>query len=418
VPAGPGWATAPSSPKPSKLTFIYWPWGTTEAELCDKFEADWGIPVERMSESNVEPLFNKVNTMFAAGEPLDIIKCENQNVGEWGGAGVIQPIDGLPGLEEYKADMNDLCLQSMEHDGKFWGLPYYQSFFIAAYFQDHFEAAGITAPPTTYDELKEQAEKIKADGVAEHPILWMAGPGNAHVSFVFFELVHNWGGTVFDKDAVPTLGAGSKAREALTWWQDSFQKWEISAPESLELRYIPAAKATWTEKYSFHPLTHHYYMSLMNSQSQSPIAGRMKNFMCPNDGATLGWTVLETMGGNPHDRDWAWMLQQYVGGKTKDGQYTIGLKYAVDAMLGSGFNPVNENPAIKESWKKWTDVDLNLEQWKKATPIHLAVPALPKEWFNKWNDACVVSVQNCLAGKITPDQACDEMIAKHKEVSG
>ena len=243
-PAGPGWSTAPSSAKPSKLLFIYWPWGTTEAELCD---------------------------------------------------------------------------QSVVFDGKTWALPYYQSFF--------------------------------------------------------------------------------------------------TAPESLELRYIPTAKAFWTEEYSFHPVMHHYYFSPMNSQKESPIAGRVHNWLLPNDSATLGWTAMEAMGANAGNKEWAWMPQQYVGGKTRDGNCTIALKYGVDAMLGSGFRPVNANPAIKELWKKWMDVDLNLKQWDKATAVHLAVPALMKAWYSKWNDAAVVSIQNCLAGKITPDQASDEMIAKHKEVA-
>ncbi|MBC7223959.1 MAG: extracellular solute-binding protein [Anaerolineae bacterium] len=417
-PAGPAWATAPSVPKPDKLYWIYWPWGTTEQEMAEMFERDWGVPVERLSESNIEPLYNKVNTMFAAGEQLDVIKCLVSYMGEWVENGVIQPIDGLPGVEEYKKDMNDLCLQSVEWQGKTWALPYYQSFFCAFYFQDHFEQGGITAPPTTYEELVDQALKLKKDGVSEYPILWMAGPGNEHVAWEFYNLVHNWGGTVFDKDANPTLGPGSKAREALAWWQKTFQEWQISAPESLELRYIPAAKAFWTGKYSFHLFTHHYYSSLMNSQKESPIAGRVKNFLLPNGGATLGWTALFVMGANAGSREWAWMLMQYAGGKTKDGNYTAALKYGVDAMLGSGFRPVNENPAIMESWKKWIDVELNLKQWDLATAVHLAVPALMKPWFYKWQDAAQVSIQNCLAGKITADQACDEMIAKHKEVAG
>jgi len=400
------------------MYWIYWPWGTTETEMAEHFTKDWGVPVETISEANIEPLLNKVNTMFVAGEQLDVIKTIVANMGEWIENEVVQPIDGMPGVDEYKKDMNKLCLESVELLGKTWALPYYQSFYIPAYFQDHLEKAGFTAAPKTYEELEEQCLKIKTDGVTEYPILWMAGPGNEHVSWEYFNLVHNWGGTVFDKDAKPTLDAGSKAREALAWWRKSFQETKISAPESLELRYIPAAKAMWTEKYSFHLFTHHYYMSQMNSQTESPIAGRVKNFMMFNDGATLGWTALFVMSALAKSKEWAWQLMQAAGGRTKDGNYTAALKYGVDAMLGSGFNSVNNNPAIKESWKKWTDVDLNLQQWDKATAIQLAMPAMLKSWWNPWNDACAVTVQNCLGGKITADQACDEMIAKHKEVAG
>jgi len=417
-PAGPSWATAPSAPKPDKLYFIYWPWGTTEDEVVAQFESDWGVDVEQMPESNVEPLYAKVNTMYASGEQLDIIKTLTPWLAEWMDNGVVQPLDGLPGLEDYKKDMNKLCLQAMEVDGHFWGLPYYQSFFISAYFEDHLEKGGITAPPTSYEELVDQALKLKKDGVAEYPILWMAGQGAEHLTQEFYQLVWNWGGTVFDEDAKPTLGPGSKAREVLTWWQKTFQEWEITAPESLELRYIPACKAFWTGKYSFHLFPHHYYMSLLNSESESPIKGRVHQMMCFGDGRTLGWTEPFTMASTAASKEWAWMLLQAVGGKTKDGNYTAALKYAVGAMLGSGFKSVNSHPAVKEAWKKWTDVDLNLRQWEKATHKYKAIPAMLKPWHAKWQDAAQVSIANCLSGKITPDQACDEMIAKHKEVAG
>jgi ABC-type glycerol-3-phosphate transport system substrate-binding protein len=418
VPAGPAWSTAPSVAKPDKVYWVYWPWGKTEDEVAAQFEADWGLPVEKVAEPNVEQVYAKVNTLYAAGEQMDVIKTLTPWIGEWIDNEVIQPLDGLPGVDEYWNDMNELCRQTVKLDGKIWGLPYYQSFHIGAYFQDHFEKAGITEPPKTYEELVDVCLKLKKDGISEYPILWMAGQGAEHLTFQFYQLVWNWGGTVFDKDANPTLGPGSKAREALAWWAKTFQEWKITAPESLELRYIPACKAFWTGKYTFHFFPHHYYMSLLNSEAESPIKGRVKQMMCFGDGRTMGWTEIFTLGSTAKSKEWAWMLLQAAGGKTKDGNYTAAMKYGIGAMLGSGFNSVNRHPAIREAWKKWTDVDLNLKQWEKATVKFIVVPAMMKPWHQKWQDAAQVSIANCLAGKITADQACDEMIAKHKEVAG
>jgi multiple sugar transport system substrate-binding protein len=404
--------------KPGKLYFILYPWGTTEEELVEQFEADWGVDVEMLVESVNEPVYTKSNTMYVTGEQLDTIKTTFNWLAEWVEAGLLEPLDGLPGLDEYKKDMNDLCLQSAEFQGKTWGLPYYQTFFIAAHFEDHFDAGGIEAPPKTYDELVDQALKLKKDGVAEYPILWMGGMGTQHIMFIYFVLVHNWGGTVFDKDAKLTLGPGSKAREALAWWQKTFQEWKISAPESLELRFIPATKAFWTEKYSYLMFVHHYYMSMLNSEVESPIVGRAHNWLLPNGGATLGYTDLYTMCSTTGSKEWAWMLLQYLGGKTKDGQYTIAKKYAIKSMLGTGFDVVNKDPAVLELWRKWTDVDLNLQQGNLATAMPVAAPAVMRPWYGKWQDAGQVSIQKCLTGEITADEACDEMIAKHEEVAG
>lgn len=55
-------------------------------------------------------------------------------------------------------------------------------------------------------------------------------------------LTYNRGGVIFDKDLKPQLGPGSVARETLAWWQSTFKE-ELADPKSLELRFIPAAKA-------------------------------------------------------------------------------------------------------------------------------------------------------------------------------
>jgi multiple sugar transport system substrate-binding protein len=411
------WAQEPAAPRPDELYFSYWPWGTTEDDLVARFEDDWEVPVVQLAEPNIEPLFNMVNTMYVTGEPLDIIKTLINWLSEWRANEVIRSIDDLPGVDLYKQDMNELCLQAVEADGETWGLPYYQSFFTAAYFEDHFEEAGIEAPPESYDELVEQALQLKQDGVSEYPILWMAAQGGEHVTFEFFQLVHNWGGAVFDQDKNPTLDAGSEAREALAWWQRTFQEWEISAPESLELRFIPAAQAFWTGRYTYHMFTHHYYFNLLNSEAESPIAGRVHPWFLPNGGATLGWTALECMSSTTTSPEWAWMLLQYVGGKTRDGEYTIAKRYAIESMLGSGYDVVNRDPEVMEAWSRWTDVDLTLEQWDQATSTHIAVPAMMEPWFQRWQDAAQVAIQNCLTGQVTADEACDEMIDLHRRLT-
>jgi len=410
--------------KPEKLVFMYWPWpwpsGTTEAELITQFEQDWGIRVERVIEPDYEPmLLDLVNTRHAAGGQIDVIKGLMNWLGDWIDPGVIQSIDGLRGLQDYKQDMNDLCRQCVEHEGKTWGLPYYQNFFTAVYFEDLFDKGGVTAPPTNWDELVCQALKLKKDGVAQYPILWPAGQGGTEqLTYVFYQLVHNWGGTVFDEELRPSLGPGSKARDALAWWHKTFHEWEISAPESLEYRFIPAVKAFWTGKYSHHLFTRAYYMRYLNHETESPIRGRVHQWFLPNGGATLGWTAFYALGSNTRSPEWAWKLLQYMGGKTKDGQYTIAKRYAMDTMLGSGFDPVNRDAEVQAAWKKWTDVELNMRQWERATAVSAVVPAMMKPWFRKWQEGVMAAVWNCLAGKTTADRACDEMIARYHEVVG
>src|SRR5205085_2121741 len=152
----------------------------------------------------------------------------------------------------------------------------------------------------------------------------------------------------------PQLGPGSVARETLAWWQKTFKD-ELADPKSLEVRFIPAAKAFNTGDYLYLLPLHHYYISLVNDPAQSPIAGKGKYALMPGDGKTLGYTMLYLMSTASKNKEWAWRLLQTLGGKTKDGRYTQAERLATDAMLGSGYESVMKSDVIKQGWAKWGD---------------------------------------------------------------
>jgi hypothetical protein len=39
------------------------------------------------------------------------------------------------------------------------------------------------------------------------------------------------------------------------------------------------------------------------------------------------------------------------------------------------------------------------------------VPTVSQKWYPRWSDAMNVELTACLQGKITADQACDNMVA-------
>ena len=54
----------------------------------------------------------------------------------------------------------------------------------------------------------------------------------------------------------------------------------------------------------------------------------------PGDGKTIGYTMLYFLASATKNREWAWKLLQYLGGRTKNGEYTQAQRLAQDAMLG------------------------------------------------------------------------------------
>ena len=69
------------------------------------------------------------------------------------------------------------------------------------------------------------------------------------------------------------------------------------------------------------------------------------------------------------NKEWAWKLLQYLGGRTKDGKYTQANRLAKDAMLGSGYQSVMNSDLLKQGWAQWGDVPTILDIWDKASYI-------------------------------------------------
>ena len=403
------WATRPAG-NPLSLTFVVWQYGKIYEQISKQFEADWGIKLRQIIEPNVEPMVAKLTSMYAASEPVEVSLSPMQYLASFIDQGIAQPIDGLPGVDEYVKDFTPFTRTVAQRDGKTWGLPYFSTVWTFIYNSELLAKAGFKDKPfKSYSELLEQARKAKKDGVAKYPLLWVAGPGFEQLPGTWFSLTANRNGVIFDKALAPQLGPGSIARETLRWWQSTFKE-ELADPNSLNLRFIPAVKAFNAGQHVYLGTLHHYYLQLAND-AQSPIAGKARFVGHPFDGKTIGYTMLYIMPSTAKNKEWAWKLMQYLGGRTKDGRYTQAERLASDAMLGSGYQSVMDSAVLREGWAKWGEVPAILGAWNKAANFADIVPAVTQKWYPRWSDMMNVELTSCLQAKITADQACDNMVA-------
>src|SRR5207249_3440156 len=300
----------------------------------------------------------KLTAMYAAGDTVDVSQSPMQYLANYIEQGIALPIDGLPGVEQYVRDFTPFTRAIAQRDGKTWGLPYFSTVWTFMYNDELLTRAGFKDKPfRSYPELVDQARKAKRDGVARYPILWIGGQGFEQLPGTWFSLTCNAGRHVY-------LGT-----------------------------------------------LHHYYVSLINDAAQSPIAGKGRVLGHPGDGKTIGYTMLYILTGNTKDREWAWKLLQYLGGRTKNGEYTQANRLATDAMLGSGYQSVMDSELLRKGWSKWGDVPTILSAWKGATNFAEVVPTVSQPWYPRWSDMMNVELTACLQGKVTADQACDNMVA-------
>jgi len=406
---GAPWTLAPKS-KVDKVNFVVWTYGDIYARISKQFEADWGVKVEStISSFNDHP--TKLATMFAAGEKIDVSQSSPFSFTNFVDQGLVEPIDGLPGAADYVKDFSGFTKQVAIQNGKAMGLPYFSAIWVWNYYAEMMEKAKIDKPFATYDELIEHCVRAKKDGIARYPILWVAGVGLEQLPGTWISLTWNRGGTFFDKQGNHQLGPGSIARETLKWWANTFEKGlDIADPESLKVQFVGSAKAYGAGKNLYRGPNHHYTLNVVNDPAQSPIAGKVKVHGWPGEGKTIGVTHVYFLSTANRDKEWAWKLLQYLGGRTKDGQYTQAVNLAKDAMLGSGYQSVMQSDAVKQGWAPWGDVDAILKMWDKASYIGEVCNSVYKPWHFPWTDQVNIEVQKCLTGQLTADQACDNLI--------
>jgi multiple sugar transport system substrate-binding protein len=406
------WAERPGG-KVDRVNFVVWTYGDIYTKISKKFADDWGVTVDStISSFNDHP--TKLMTMYAGGETIDVSQSSPFSFPSFISQGLVEPLDGLPGTADYLADFTQSAKQVAVYDGKLMGLPYFSTVWVWNYYTDLLDKAKFE-PFTSYDELLEQLRKAKKDQIVDYPIQWIAGVGLEQLPGTWYQLTWNRGGSFFDQQGNHQLGPGSIARETLKWWIATFTE-GLADPESLKVQFTSGAKAFTAGKNLYRGPNHHYGLNIMNDPSQSPIAGKVKVWGSPGDGKTIGDTHVYFLCTANRDRDWAWKLLQYLGGKTKDGAYTQADTLARDAMLGSGYASVMKSAAVAEGWKPWGEPQKILQIWDKATYVGEVCNSVYQPWHFPWTDRVNIEVQKALTGQITADRCCDTLIAAIKEV--
>lgn len=122
--AGP-WSEAPGS-SVDQLNFVVWTYGDIYSKISQKFKEDWGVQVDStISSFNDHP--TKLITMFAGGETIDVSQSSPFSFPNFIDQGLVEPLDDMPGIEDYVSDFTPFTKQVATYDGQTMGLPYFSS---------------------------------------------------------------------------------------------------------------------------------------------------------------------------------------------------------------------------------------------------------------------------------------------------
>jgi multiple sugar transport system substrate-binding protein len=208
------------------ITFLTPPWGVPpDPALLDAFEAESGITVEIIEKSPIETLYQDVQVAAAAGQPAaDVIFLTEDAPSNIIATGNVEPLDDL--IEANGTDMSQFeKVDFWQLDGAQIGIPVYSQLVMMDYNTEKLAQAGFDAPPTTWDELTEQARAIKEQGIDEYPISFGA------IDWSWYLMALSMGDPMFDEELNPVFAdEGSGARRAMALLLSYFAD-ELITPE-------------------------------------------------------------------------------------------------------------------------------------------------------------------------------------------
>ncbi len=314
---------------------------------------------------------------------------------------------------DMKNNMFPASWNGVTRNGKIYGLPWLMDVKYFIYNKDILDKAGITAPPTTWEELLTQAKTIKDKGLLEFPIIWSWNQKEGVVCD-FTVLLFGNGGSFLDASGKPAFN-NEKGVQVLTWMKSTLDAGltnpsSISSDENAVRDNFIAGNAAFAVNWL-------YEFTDSNNPDMSKVAGQAAFAAMPvfkagadagiKSSSVDGSSAFGIMATSPNVEQ-TWKFLTYLS------SYNVQSKYSAEML------PV---------WKNAFEGD-NLTKLLAAVPTNpITVPAFLGQfpyanerptvsYYNEASAALQLAIQEALTGVKSPQQALDDAAATWVTLAG
>lgn len=397
--------SAPASSEPAaepqaggEITVMVPDWAVPSDEMLDAFTAETGVEVV-MNVVGWDDIRNKIAIAATGGAAAaDVVEVDWSWVGEFNSADWLEPlevsqddIDGMPSIQSFMVD------------GKVLALPYANDFRIAYYNTEHFEKAGITEAPKTWDDVYAAMKKIKEAGIVEYPYsMPMNADESATTSMVWLALAK--GGKVFNDDRTLNQDA---VMDALAFI-DAAVKEGLVDPANKTASGMDAYRKLTAGEASFivGPTS---FVSRVNDEKESQVVGKVAPILLPGaaDVSTQTFALPEGVGVTKFSKNKEgakafvkWFNSPETQVQLNEVQNTMPTRTAVlQQLIDSG---------------KLQNTGALLEESKRImSPFPGGVP----DYYSEMSNAIYNAINEMVLGSKTPEEAFEAMNAKVTELA-
>lgn len=405
--------------KPIELNLLAWSYSveTVQSNLEMFMKDNPGIKVN-YSDVSWFNYHDMMATRFTSKTPTDVVYNTDEFLEEWDSAGWIVPLeDYYPQASGYKKNFPPYVTDALSFKGKLYGLPYFADIFIFIYNEDMIKQAGFSGPPTTWEEVTEQALAMKAKNICTYPVAMQFAQKEGWSIMTVTSMIYSLqNGSLFDKDLNPMFAqSGSAAWKMMTWIRDSLKKTQIMDLNSLQMAEIDVVKAMSAGKNAFTILVK-YNLAELNNPAASQLAGKFKMAMMPGDThETVGTARFYSLTKMAVDRgkaamDASWKLIEFLGGITNNTPYVV-RRWVLDKGLGVSYLNMYDDPEVIAAINKWGDVKLEREQALKARIKEGMTPFYPA-----WDVFTRAEMHKAWLGQTDPQAAMAASAGKWNEL--
>ena len=351
------------------------------------------------SQSNVTvqlqayPDYNTLNTKtlaaLAAGNPPDMAQCYENWATRYNQSKALAEltpyINAKDGLSS--ADLSDyfpVFLNDVKLNGKQYMLPFNKSDFVLYYNDDLFKQAGLSGPPTSWDEFFSDAQKLTGNG------RWGTDNSNA-MDLIFEEMLMDYGGRLLNSGQSKAAFNSDTGVKVLQMWRDAIINGSVHTISGYDDADFGAGKAAM----SIGTIAGYSY-------KQQAVAGKftMKTAVQPSGPSgshalIQGTNLCIFSHASQAVQQGAFQYIKYVTSKTQTEYWSE----------QTGYMPVRQS-AYKDMQSSFYPSHPILLAAPQQLPTAVFDPALPT-----WNEAIgdiSNEVENALGGKKTAKQALDD----------
>lgn len=380
-----------------EITFMAPDWANPGDELLAEFTEETGISVV-FNEVSWDDIRDKVSIAASGGEAAaDVIEVDWSWVGEMNSAGWLEPIEMS---EEDKADMP--TLETFSIDGDILAVPYANDYRIAYYNKAHFEKAGITEVPETWDEVYDALKKIKEAGVVEYPYTMpMNADESATTSMMWMAFARS--GQVFNEDDTLNQDAVTDALQ----YENQFVKDGLIDPASISFNGMDCYRKITSGEASF-MVGPTKFVGISNDPEQCTEIGNIVPILLPGAEGTSEQTMAlpEAVG-----------ITSFSENKEVAKEF---VKWFSSADIQKRMYKVNSsiptrNKVLAEMVEDGTFENAGA-MLDEAALIKSVFPNGVPSYYSEMSNTIYNNVNKMVLGEITPEEAFDAMNTKVNEL--